>query len=202
MANSYERSAELFTLKISGKSRTAELKEELRNITEQQARAIHLDYLASQRGLGFAAPGESTEEHPIPEDMIDPEMVDFDELPAEAKDFRMANTETARKLYTSAHKPIVNELELMLFTVAEHVHSEWAREMVADGWTYDSEEDEDEKKSPYLIPFAIIVNDSELSEKAGYFVEIARNLLFSMLDEVNYAHPVLKVANKIADWFK
>ena len=202
MAKTYERYAEIFALKISNKSKTSELKEELYSVAEQQAREIHLDYISSQRGLGFAAPGESTEDHPIAEKLIDSEMVDFDELPNEVKDLRMAYTDTARKLYSTAHKPIVNELELMLFNVADHVHQEWAREMVADGWTYGHEEDEEEKKSPYLIPFAVIVNDPELEDKAEYFVEIARNLLFNLLDETKYAHPVLKVAGKIADWLK
>lgn len=202
MAKTYERYAELFALRLSGKSKTAELKEELSSIAENQARKIHLDYIASQRGLGFAAPGESTEEHPIAENLIDSEMIDYDALPDEIKDIRMAYTDTARKLYASAHKPIVNELELMLFNVADHVHFEWAREMVADGWTYGPETDEEEKKSPYLIPFAVIVNDPELEENAEYFVEVARALLFNLLDEAKYAHPVLKVAGKIADWLK
>ena len=202
MGKTYERYAEIFALKASCKSKTAELKEELYSIADQQARVIHLDYIATQRGLGFSAPGESTEDHSIPDDMIDPEMVDFDALPSEVKDLRMAYTDTARKLYSTTHKAIVTELELMLFTVAEHVHLEWAREMFADGWTYGHEEDEDEKKSPYLVPFVVIVNDPELEDRAKYFVEVARTLLFNLLDEYKYAHPALKVANTINNWLK
>lgn len=202
MAKNYERYAELFALRVSGKSKTAELQEELYSVADEQARAIHLDYIASQRGLGFAAPNESTDDHPIDTSLIDSELVDFDALPEEIKDIRMAYTDTARKLYSMAHKSIVSELELMLFNVAEHVHFEWARDMVADGWSYGPEEDEDEKKSPYLIPFAVIVNDPALEENVEYFVEVARALLFNMLDEAKYAHPVLKAANKIADLLK
>lgn len=203
MANKlYERYAELFALRVSGKSKIADLKEELYAVTDEQARAIHLDYIASQRGLGFAAPNESTDVHPVDSALIDSEMVDFDALPIEVQDLRMAATDTARKLYTMAHKAIVGELELMLFNVAEHVHFEWAREMVADGWTYGSEEDEHEKKTPYLLPFAVIINDPALEENAEYFIEVARALLFNMLDEVKCAHPVLKAAGKIADLLK
>ena len=114
----------------------------------------------------------------------------------------MAATDTARKLYIMAHKPLVKELELMLYRVAEHIHLEWARDMTADGWTYAPVEDEEEKKSPYLVPFAVIVNDPELEENAEYFVEVARTLLFNLLDEIDYDHPVLRAANKIADLLK
>lgn len=202
MSKNYERYAELFALRVSGKAKTAELQEELYKVADEQARNIHLDYIAAQRGLGFAVPGESTEDHPIANALIDSEMVDYDALPNEVKDLRLAATDTARKLYIMAHKPVMSELELMLFNVADHVHFEWARDMVADGWTYGPEEDEDEKKSPYLIPFALIVNDPALEENAEYFIEVARALLFNMLDEVKCAHPVLKAANKIADLFK
>lgn len=202
MAKNYERYAEVFALKLSGKSQTASLQEELYGLADDQARAIHLDYIASQRGLGYAAPNESTDEHPIDESLIDSELVDYDALPEEVKDIRMAATDTARKLYIMAHKPLVKELELMLYRVAEHVHLEWARDMAADGWTYGPEEDEDEKKSPYLVPFAVIVNDPALEENAEYFVEVARTLLFNLLDEVEYEHPVLKAANKIVDLLK
>ena len=202
MSKNYERYAEIFAFKLSGKSQTAVLQEELYGLADEQARALHLDYIASQRGLGYAAPNESTEEHPIDESLIDSELVDYDALPEEIKDIRMASTDTARKLYTMAHKPVVKELELMLYRVAEHVHLEWARDMANDGWTYGPEEDEDEKKSPYLVPFAVIVNDPALEENAEYFVEVARTLLFNLLDEVEYEHPVLKAAGKIADLLK
>jgi hypothetical protein len=202
MAKNYERYAEIFALKLSGKSQTAELQEELYSLADDQARAIHLDYIASQRGLGYAAPNESTEEHPVDDELIDSELVDYDALPEEVKDIRMAATDTARKLYIMAHKPLVKELELMLYRVAEHIHLEWARDMTADGWTYAPVEDEEEKKSPYLVPFAVIVNDPELEENAEYFVEVARTLLFNLLDEIDYDHPVLRAANKIADLLK
>ena len=202
MSDMYEQAAKLFTLRVSGKSKTADLKEELYHAADEQARAIHLDYIASQRGLGFAAPGESTEEHPIDGNLIDSEMVNYDALPNEVKDIRLAATDTARKLYTIAHKSILGELELMLFNVADHVHFEWARGMVADGWTYGPEEDEELKETPYLLPFAMIINDPALEENAEYFIEVARALLFNLLDESKCAHPVLKTANKIADFFK
>ena len=198
----YERYAELFALMASGKSKTAELKGELHSAADEQARLIHFNYIASQRGLGFAAPGESTESHPVFSELIDPDMVDYDDLPVEVQDLRMAYTDTARKLYTMAHKAIVGELELMLFNVAEHVHLEWAREMIADGWTYGSEENKEEKKTPHLLPFTVIINDPELEESATYFIEVARVLLSNLLDESKCAHPVLKAANKIADLFK
>lgn len=202
MSDMYEQAAKLFALRVSGKSRTAELKDELYHVADEQARAIHLDYIASQRGLGFAAPGESTENHPIDGNLIDSVMVSYDDLPNEVKAIRLASTDTARKLYAMAHKSVVSELELILFNVADHVHFDWAREMIADGWTYGPEEDEELKKNPYLLPFAMIINDPALEENAAYFIEVARTLLFNTLDEIKCAHPVLKTANKIADFFK
>ena len=202
MSEKYVQAAKLFELRVSGKSKTAELKEELYHAAEEQARSIQMDYIASQRGLGFAAPGESTDAHPIDEQLIDSEMVSYDALPHEVKDIRLAYTDTARKLYSMAHKPVISELELMLFTVADHVHFEWAREMVADGWKYGPEEDEERQETPLLLPFAMIINDPALEEKAEYFIEVARALLFNILDDVKCAHPVLKAANKIADFFK
>ena len=184
MSKANEQFAKLFALKASGKSRSAELLEELYSVADEQARAIHMNYIAEQRGLGFAAPLESTEEHPIAEELIDPEMVDFDALPSHIQDLRFAATNTARKLYSSAHKSTTAMLEMLLLTVAEHVHLEWARGMIADGWVYGPEEDEEKKTSPFLTNFKFILNDSELNKHIDYFVEIARVLLFNMLVDV------------------
>lgn len=202
MAGKYEQVAKLFALRISGTSTVATLKDELCSVADEQARAVHALYIASQRGLGYAAPGESTENHPIDNALIDSEMVDYDALPSEVKDIRLASTDTARKLYIKAHKSANAELEHLLFTVADHVHFEWAREKAAQGWTYAHEEDEDEKTTPNLLPFAVILNDPELEENAEYFIEVARALLFNMLDEANCAHPVQKALTGFASVLK
>ena len=184
MSKADEQFAKLFALKASTKSKSSELFEELFSVADEQARAIHLDFVACKRGLGFAAPSESTENHPISEELIDPEMVDFDSLPDYLQDIRYAYTSTARKLYSSTHKSTVTMLELLLTTVAEHVHLEWARDMIADGWTYGPEEDEENKKTPYLTNFKFILNDPELSKNVDYFIEIARALLYNMLEDI------------------
>ena len=76
MATANEHFAKIFALKASGRSRSSELLEELYPALDEQARAIHLDYIACQRGLGFAPPSEATDDHPISKEFIDPEMVD------------------------------------------------------------------------------------------------------------------------------
>jgi ryanodine receptor 2 len=52
--------------------------------------------------------------------------------------------------------------ELLALTelLAENAHELWARQRLADGWTYGSRRDDDAKKHPCLVPYAELA-DSE-----------------------------------------
>lgn len=52
---------------------------------------------------------------------------------------------------SSAHLPA--ELENLIEQLAEHNHDLWARQRIADGWTYGPRRDDAAKQHPDLVPY-------------------------------------------------
>lgn len=195
MANKLEWYADLFAVKVSSKSKTADMQEELYEKILDQAELIHNAYRSVDRDLLSIYADEEFD------DMFSDLFSDFDALPEEQKCFRMASTDTAMKLYSIAHKDTVTQIELLVFKVAEHVHMEWARDMIADGWKY-GEENEEEKTTPYLLPFSILVNELNYSDELGFFMNIARALIVTVLNNMDFEHPSLKLKNNLCQTFE
>lgn len=191
MANKLEWYADLFAVKVAGKSKTADMQEELYEKILSQAEVIHNTYRSADRALLSISDDEE----------ISDIFSDFDALPEEFKCFRMASTDTALKLYSMAHKDTVTQIELLVFKVAEHVHMEWAREMIADGWKY-GEGNEEEKTTPYLLPFSVLVNELNYSDELEFFVNVARALIAGVLNSMDYEHPSLKLKNNLSQTFE
>lgn len=58
---------------------------------------------------------------------------------------------------TSAIK-LPDDLTALTEQIAENVHDIWAQGRIADGWTYGKKRDDENKKTPCLVPY------SQLSE--------------------------------------
>lgn len=58
---------------------------------------------------------------------------------------------------TSAIK-LPDDLTALTEQIAENVHDIWAQGRIADGWTYGEKRDDENKKTPCLVPY------SQLSE--------------------------------------
>ncbi len=195
MSNELKWYADLFAVKVAGKSKTADMQEELLEKILDQAESIHNVYRTVDRELLSIYNDEEIDEENS--DMF----LDFDALPEESKCFRMASTDTAFKLYSMAHKDTVTQIELLVFKVAEHVHMEWARDMLADGWRY-GEENENEKTTPYLLPFSVLINNLNYSDELEFFVDIARALIAGALNNMDFEHPSLKFKNNLSQTFE
>jgi hypothetical protein len=54
----------------------------------------------------------------------------------------------------TASTPLPDELAELREKLAEHAHDIWARQRMAEGWTYGPERDDAAKKHPDLVPYA------------------------------------------------
>uniref|UniRef100_H3C4X6 Ryanodine receptor 2b (cardiac) n=1 Tax=Tetraodon nigroviridis TaxID=99883 RepID=H3C4X6_TETNG len=63
--------------------------------------------------------------------------------------YRPAPVDLSQVLLSSEHQEVVNLL-------AENDHNVWARERIAQGWTYGTQQDVKAKRSPYLVPYSFL----------------------------------------------
>ena len=57
------------------------------------------------------------------------------------------------------------ELELLVELMAKNVHEKWAETRLAQGWTYDSERNDELKKHPCLIPYEKLTEDEKIYDR-------------------------------------
>lgn len=62
------------------------------------------------------------------------------------------NRYTPRPVYTSDVK-LPEELMPLVEELAKNVHEVWARNRIADGWTYGPVRDDSKKEHPCLVPY-------------------------------------------------
>ena len=51
---------------------------------------------------------------------------------------------------------IPSDLATLIEKLAENVHELWALKRISEGWTYGANRDEVNKKTPYLVPYALL----------------------------------------------
>ncbi|HEV3146469.1 MAG TPA: RyR domain-containing protein [Gemmataceae bacterium] len=54
----------------------------------------------------------------------------------------------------TAHVQLPGSLQQLTERLAENAHDVWARQRLADGWTWGSQRDDKSKQHPCLIPYA------------------------------------------------
>ena len=195
MSDKYEKAAKLFEVRLFGNSKLGDIKPEFTDLAYDQASELHAHFMATQKALGYTY-GETFNDDPENGPLTDPDITEFEELEASSQDIWMASTDIARKLYTNTHKSVNLEIGSLLYTISKQVHNAWAREMLEAGWKYGPQNDTNAKTCISLLPFDTLLNDSELIGYTTYAIEIARNLFINLVENVECAHPVVKLSNR------
>lgn len=53
----------------------------------------------------------------------------------------------------TSHVELPEEVLALTERLAEHAHDVWARQRIADGWTYGATRDDERKEHPCLVPY-------------------------------------------------
>ncbi|MEO0082547.1 MAG: RyR domain-containing protein [candidate division WOR-3 bacterium] len=68
----------------------------------------------------------------------------------------------------TSHITIPAELEALTEKLAENAHDNWARQRIAEGWTWGPKRDDAAKKHPDLVPYAELPeSEKEYDRKAA-----------------------------------
>ncbi|KAG7252461.1 hypothetical protein CRUP_036699, partial [Coryphaenoides rupestris] len=59
-----------------------------------------------------------------------------------------------------SHMALCSALEVAVVALAENEHNTWAKELIRQGWTYGAQQDLKAKRSPQLVPYSLLEEQS------------------------------------------
>jgi hypothetical protein len=74
------------------------------------------------------------------------------------------NDYTPQPLDTSAIE-LPADLQQLLERLAENTHDVWARQRLADGWTWGPRRDDDARQTPCLVPYAQLPEQEKVYDR-------------------------------------
>ena len=80
---------------------------------------------------------------------------------------------------------LTDDLEELLEAIAENAHDIWAKERMANGWTYGDERDDDRKKHPDLVPYSDLTESEKDYDRkmAQGTLELVQRLGYKIIKE-------------------
>jgi hypothetical protein len=65
----------------------------------------------------------------------------------------------------TSHVALPREISDLTERLAENSHDLWARQRLADGWTYGDRRDDEDKRHPCLIPYAELPDSEKVYDR-------------------------------------
>ena len=184
-----ETTAREYAQKVVERPLAAELEPDLKAIAEQQARASHEGWLAGKKAQGYVY-GLTTNDNPRKGPLTNPLMVPYDELSESDKQSNIANAVAIISILRDMDCSFVSFTKAILYPIAKHVHDEWSREKIKQGWTWGPVTDKANKIHRDLVPFEVLATDPDLVGDIQYDVDTAREIIIKMISS-NDVFPVI-----------